>query len=83
MIGQVKRILITLLCVGVLCSSYSCHRPDGKYNPYLHDKVKVSARELKKQTKADRKARKAYNKQTRRTSMRLYGRKPGPKKKAE
>ncbi len=81
MIVSVKKIIFLLLIVFLLGTSESCRpKPSGGYNPYLHKKEKLSAIELQKQTKADRKARRAYRKQMRRTSMKFYGHKPGPKK---
>jgi len=81
MIVSTKKIILFLLILFVIGFTESCRpKPSGGYNPYLHKKEKLSAIELQKQTKADRKARRAYRKQMRRTSMHFYGHKPGPKK---
>lgn len=80
MIKSIKRITLLIISVAVLFTNYSCHKPSGGYNPYLHKKEKLSIIELHKQRKADRLAKRAYRKQMRQSSQRLYGRKPGPKK---
>ncbi len=81
MIYSFKKVVAVAIIIFALSTATSCYKPPGGYNPYLRDKNKVSAMELKKQTKADRKARKAYRKQSRKTSMRLFGHKTGPTKK--
>lgn len=72
-----KRIIL-LLSVFLVILSTSCHKKSGGYNPFLHDKVKPSQVEAKRSKNADKKAARAYKKQLRRTSMKLYNRKPGP-----
>jgi len=77
---KIKRITVITISALLLITVCSCHKYSGGYNPYLHKKVKPSGAELGRQTKADRKARKAYRRQERKTSMHFYGHKPGPKK---
>ena len=76
MILFTKRIVPVLIFVLTLTTA--CHKKKGGYNPYLHDKIKPSKVEAGKQKNAEKKAARAYKRQTRRTSMRLYNRKPGP-----
>ncbi len=77
---RINKISLLAICTLLVITVSSCHKYSGGYNPYLHKKVKPSGAELGRQTKADRKARKAYRRQERRTSMHFYGHKPGPKK---
>jgi len=66
-----NRTTATLAIAILLCIATSCHHT--AYNPFLHMKTKPSQRQLGKDAEVNKKDKRAYKKQMRKTRRRLYG----------